>query len=352
MAVLCCKVFLTMASDTFGYIYLVQLKDVKAASGGHLYKVGRTSRPKDRLASYQGALCLLCIPVVDMYTAEQEAIRQLSTSCTLEQGREFFSGPLQAIMQIVSDIVIAVCCEAEIPDRLIKEEELKPKIIRPRQIPGKSHNTPEQVTNLLQANDLSDDEYTSLLLEDEHDELDEWALYKYEYKQNAGVIGDLTIPFVEAYGTEVVCPALLHLQYILMPDYKHLYTVGRNYKKRAELVADVLDALGMKSPFDTETVIPDLMQLWTSTIKHTKMFRNYAEYKSLFNSCRPSKCDWDLKSIVKAVNMVLGSAGIAIANLKREQKVINGKWVSTYKYRLDEEKVQLMMELFKMKSSR
>jgi hypothetical protein len=247
------------------------------------------------------------------------------------------------------------------------------KMVKGSKIPKNEHNTPYARQMLIGARDMSTDEYgdvQKLVLSNNATENDKWDVYKYEYKRNAG-IDKVSDEFMDVYGTRLTCPKLLMLTRVLLPlnsfwhtDTKHsdnnsddIENIDVNVELkgaalRATLVTEVLEALGMKSPFDTETVIPDLMQLWTSTIKHTKMFRNYAEYKSLFNSCRPSKCDWDLNSIVKAVNMVLGSAGIAIAKLKREQKVINGIWVSTYKYSLDKEKVQLMMELFKMKSIR
>jgi hypothetical protein len=53
---------------------------------------------------------------------------------------------------------------------------------------------------------------------------------------------------------------------------------------RAPLVSQTLDALGFRSPFDTDHVVADLMRTWDERLKATPMFAAYNETKALFTN--------------------------------------------------------------------
>jgi hypothetical protein len=116
-------------------------------------------------------------------------------------------------------------------------------------------------------------------------------------------------------------------------------------------VEDVIAALGLRSPFDDETVIPDLMRVFQQSLMLTPMFREYNEQARLFrqgNTCIND--EWDLNKVSKAVNMVLGAAGLKLkpGKEKRTGKEAERKQL-TSDYRLDAEGVAEMVELVKLR---
>ncbi len=116
-------------------------------------------------------------------------------------------------------------------------------------------------------------------------------------------------------------------------------------------VEDVIAALGLRSPFDDETVIPDLMRVFQQSLMLTPMFKEYNEQARLFRQgVAGINDDWDLNKVSKAVNMVLGVVGLKLkpGEEKRKGKGAERKRMAS-NYRLDAECVAEMVELVKLR---
>eukprot|EP00798_Chlamydomonas_sp_ICE-L_P024379 gene24379-biopygen18847 len=81
------------------------------------------------------------------------------------------------------------------------------------------------------------------------------------------------------------------------------------------LIEETLAALGFSSPFDTETVIPNLMTVFDTKLKGTQMFREYNNTARLFSQASCGVRDgWDLCKVSKAVKMILSAVGLDMMN--------------------------------------
>eukprot|EP00798_Chlamydomonas_sp_ICE-L_P005668 gene5668-biopygen609 len=92
------------------------------------------------------------------------------------------------------------------------------------------------------------------------------------------------------------------------------------------LIEETLAALGFSSPFDTETVIPNLMTVFDTKLKGTQMFREYNNTARLFSQASCGVRDgWDLCKVSKAVKMILSAVGLDMMNeTKRVQENVRG----------------------------
>jgi hypothetical protein len=113
-------------------------------------------------------------------------------------------------------------------------------------------------------------------------------------------------------------------------------------------IIDTIKALGFSSPFDTKLIITDLWELFKKSLLPTPMFMDYARKSQLFSkSTKGMTGEWDLNKVVKALNMVLGSAGLALKGTRSRSKKKSVD-LPEMMYCLDEMRVSKMMELVKL----
>jgi hypothetical protein len=205
---------------------------------------------------------------------------------------------------------------------------------------------------LIQARDVTEEEMQALhdrVYGMEADEDDKWADYKAQYKLGWG-IDKIDKAFVDAHGTNARCPKTALLIRTLFPALHinpDVSTIDREGIMKAPLVAEVLEAMGFKSPFDTEHEVSHIMGVWETRLKHTHTFQNYKEHVRLFNQ-RGITGEFDHNKLSKAVNMILGAVGLKLeATVSRSQKA--GLRDRKYTYKLDGDSVSEMIELVKLK---
>jgi hypothetical protein len=188
-------------------------------------------------------------------------------------------------------------------------------------------------------------------------EEDKWRMYVASYKAGWGV-DRIDAEFLEAVGTQPGSPAARLLARVLCPSLRR--TAGAAGACLAEqagvfkvvLVAETIAALGLRSPFDDETQVPDLMATFEASLSQTPMFREYNQNARLFRQGVGGVHDgWDLKKVSKAVNMVLGAVGLKLRATKRERSAGKGgaRKLRTTEYRLEPERVAEMVELVKLR---
>jgi hypothetical protein len=180
---------------------------------------------------------------------------------------------------------------------------------------------------------------------------DKWRHYTDSYKR-AWCLDSIDADFLARHGTLADCPRTQMLARVLCPDMRRPpdedndIEEKRNFLK-VHLVSQVIDALGLKSPFDCETVIPDLMKLFTERLKFTDMFKDYTRTSRLFRSASTGVAKWELKTVVKAVNMVLNATGLSLAGTTVRVQVKKQRSATT-SYRLYSADVAEMTEQVKL----
>lgn len=206
---------------------------------------------------------------------------------------------------------------------------------------------------LLDARDLSNEELEEVrgrIYNNKASEDDKWDFYRANYKCGWGV-DCIDADFVSNNGTEPRSAEAQQLIRVLTPN-RHVSadvpTAERSSILRAPHIADTLRALGFRSPFDTYHKITDLMARWDSQIRNIDMFKHYKTNARLFRGKAIKDEEWDLNKVVKAINMVLGVAGLKIA-CDVARTTINKTRTRSYTYYLDKECVQEMLELVKLR---
>jgi hypothetical protein len=194
----------------------------------------------------------------------------------------------------------------------------------------------------------------SRILSNAASEDDKWRIYAAAYRAGWGV-DRVDEAFVSANGTQlgsseakllarVICPALRSASADLcLAEKTSIFKAGH--------VEDVVRALGLKSPFDVETTVPDLMAAFDATVKHTAMFRQYRDAARLFKARQGELSgEWDARKVSKAINMVLGSVGL---NFGPSDQASTGSGATRKKtavnYRMDPGSVENMLQLVKMR---
>jgi hypothetical protein len=229
--------------------------------------------------------------------------------------------------------------------------------VKPPPLPKGERDTSIQASKLLTAPDLSDDDYDDVVTRiytNSASEEDKWAYYKHCYKEGWG-IDIVTKEFVEKHKTLTRSPHVSQLMRMLLPvhhfvdpDNPDVSVEGQNALNRAKLINDVIEALGLRSPFDTETVITDLMDIWEKKLKHTDMFKNYEDNKLLFNNRNKSKAEWTQQSIVKALSPVFGYIGLSL-DIETKKVGRKGSQKNERKYAINPDQVATMIELCALK---
>ena len=89
------------------------------------------------------------------------------------------------------------------------------------------------------------------------------------------------------------------------------------------------------------------MTLWEAKLKDTEMFKSYQANARLFSS--PGKTqEWNLNTVSKALNMLLGAIGLSLSS-QTKRKQVRGKKTSTTAYKLDAGDVGRMLELVRLR---
>ncbi len=183
---------------------------------------------------------------------------------------------------------------------------------------------------------------------------------KYRLKLSAYLaswgIDKLDADFVRTNGTEIGSPRAKLLARLLCPSLRPQRDADVSMPEKSSifkvvLVAETVRALGVKSPLDCETVIDDLMDVFARRLAGTEMFRNYDRTSQLFRGSEGGvKLPWDLRKVVKAVNMVLGAAGLKVkaASVKRSSM----SSVRKTTYTIDPSAVASITELVKLRLRR
>eukprot|EP00798_Chlamydomonas_sp_ICE-L_P013424 gene13424-biopygen22536 len=91
----------------------------------------------------------------------------------------------------------------------------------------------------------------------------------------------------------------------------NVHTTEHSGLLKIVLIEETLAALGFSSPFDTTTVISNLMTAFDTKLKGTQMFSNFANTARLFSQASCGVRDgWDLRKVSKAVKMILNAVGL------------------------------------------
>ncbi len=124
--------------------------------------------------------------------------------------------------------------------------------------------------------------------------------------------------FIDGHGTQAGNAQVRLLTRVLCPGMRKALNEDVTFDERKAifrvvLVDETIAALGLKSPFDVETVIPDLMTAFKERLLETPMFREYDKHAAMFRMGKAGiRGEWDLRRVSKAVNMVLGAAGLSL----------------------------------------
>jgi hypothetical protein len=122
---------------------------------------------------------------------------------------------------------------------------------------------------------------------------------------------------------------------------------------KAVLVAETVDALGLRSLLDDETVVPNMMEVFEQRVARTRAFVDYARTSKLLGNSSVGNLQWDLRKVIKALNMVLGAAGVRLAGERlRPRSRQPAVRPSFNKYHLDSAAVAEMTELVKLRMRR
>jgi hypothetical protein len=194
-----------------------------------------------------------------------------------------------------------------------------------------------------------------------HDSLasepDKWYTFYVAYMAGWG-IDRVDQAFIERCGTQPASAKAKLLARILCPSLRRAHDsdvglVEQNDIFKVVLVQQTVAALGLRSALDDETVVGDLLGVFRDRLSSTEMFREYARTSKLFRIGDGGvRTPWDLGKVVKAVNMVLGAAGLKLAVSVDARKRSEGGRKRVRTYRLDGEAVAEMTELVKMRLRR
>jgi hypothetical protein len=206
------------------------------------------------------------------------------------------------------------------------------------------------------SDDMSADEYFRQLEARVHGnqatEEDKWSHYARSYSKGWG-LDRIDDAFLRAHGIQPKCPKVAQLIRVLYPPLCAEASLessvsARQSILRTSLIREVLQALGVASPFDTEHVIPDLMQVFDAGLKDTLFFREYKECAANVFDVNARTSAWVLRSIVNALGVVLGSIGLKLESVRKQGRTA-GKKTETYSYSLDAERCAEMLELVRIK---
>ena len=334
-----------------GWLYVVQYPGL-AENNIHMYKVGRTSNLKKRLDGYPaGTILLFQVSTSNMRRAEKamlDALRR-SPDMRVAPGMESFYGPLDVVVAALNDAarLFPPTDRTVLPPRDACDWFLESH----PDVSLSDQRSADRNLELLHQF-LVRHECITLVSKAEMMAHDGAALRNVgasssdlTARSQRGACTDLlTGPSVARMMARVLCPGLERAA----SDTWN--TVERRDINKVPLIRELIAALGMRSPFDDETTVPDLMATFELALMHTALFRDYNTHVRLFRGGIDVgvKGGWDLKKVSKAINMVLGDVGLKLVptTVSRPGRAAARKRTSS-NYRLEPGHVLEMIELVK-----
>ena len=196
--------------------------------------------------------------------------------------------------------------------------------------------------------------YRRVATEDE-----KWAVDAYEYCL-AWRVSRVDLEFLRANGTRAHCSKMSILMRVLRPEAYNpvapsvaLSTRDKTHLLQVGIVKEALDALGFRSPFNTEHVLPGLPRTFdaaTEPLLQLAPFNRWADNAKLFG-CQANK-KWGNKAVSEVLGAVLGAAGIAVTRAVCRSSQGEGGRKRTYTYQLDPDSVNRMQELLALRDGR
>lgn len=210
---------------------------------------------------------------------------------------------------------------------------------------------PTTIKRLLEAPDVNkaeQDAIFSRIRRNKASEQDKYTFYRVQYKAGRGV-DILDEDFVLSNGAQPICIKTQQLIHVLFPHLDmqgDIQTEDKRINMRVPLIVGVVKALGFASPFDTNHIITDLMNVWREGVRHTKMFQDarYHNNRSLFSTHVAKTLVDSLtpQQVVKSINMVLNAIGLSLQRLSK----VNA---SCLDYEMKKSPVKRMIELVKLR---
>lgn len=342
---------------TGGYVYIME------PNGSDMFKVGMCSMIESILSRYKTHCGLFTVTVYRSLHPRTDEKFMHSTLARHRVAAEFFHrgddgvsvfdranvlaqtrmGPPVLVhreqVRLPRTRTLVVPCVTDMSLVLAVEEETKTERGLTRAIAGMLAHSEVGVGDA----DAVELKQRALRPESSVDEL--WMYCAHLYKRSRG-LDRLDGAFLRENGVRFTDPETDMMIAVLYPPTGTLPCTELTAVKAA-LIREVVEALGLASPFDTEHNIPDMMALWKAKIKDTEMFKSYQANARLFSSGGRTK-EWDLKAVIKAVNMVLGGVGIGLTGITT-RKQVRRKRSGTTVYELDTDRVARMLELARLR---
>jgi len=169
--------------------------------------------------------------------------------------------------------------------------------------------------------------------------------YRRRYKRAWG-LRLITREFVASVGTKISCDKADVIRAVLDPTHPD-WCITADVRLRAEHVREILTALGLKGPFDTETVVTSLEPL-----KDTHVFRAWRHASRVFDRRAKPKDEWDAKALADATRTVLGAAGLCLHAVTKKPRGPDGKQRRVRNWTLDADAVAKMSDLVALREGK
>eukprot|EP00891_Asterochloris_glomerata_P005840 jgi/Astpho2/5840/Aster-02351 len=213
---------------------------------------------------------------------------------------------------------------------------------------------------LLHGRDISELEYATMhnnIVRRQASEEEKWLAFRYEYMEAWG-IRMISEAFIDANGTQCGSLRLSRLRRLLQPAAtryclaeRELTPAQKQDIMRVGAVEEVINALGLKGPFDTAHTIEDLSSGEVrERVLNTECFKSWADMRRIFNT-QASKTVWKTSSdVMGTIRVILDSIGLAVSAKRfREREAGTEVRPHSYKYWLSADAANNMQELLALK---
>jgi len=194
---------------------------------------------------------------------------------------------------------------------------------------------------------------------------DKWLDFKATYLEAWG-IKDVDQEFVEKHGCNAAASKKVTLlMRLLFPEFHRQFLDDDAIRMadkvdalKVTCVAEMLEALGVRHPFDADTQIADY---WNNSAAdpvaafessplflNVTAFREYEKTLALFRGEKVVKKKWDRQLVTKTINSVLNAVGLSL-KVKNHQVRTAQDRVRQYTYYLESDDVDEMKELVAIK---
>ena len=353
------------------FVYIVEPR------GSNVFKVGMSLKVETALSRYRTHCGFFVIHFFESEAPRRDEAFMHSELIAHRENAEFFSrGDGDRVIQRAFSLAVSklgnpILVHDEsarerrralvIPrDRTLRPQHFEiEEVLQAASQPAPSEGEPDGMTttirSILEAQDYDAEssglaELQKRIMGNEATEADKWADFKHRYK-SGWAVDRVDEPFLRRNGVQPTSSEVQQLVRVLYPPLcqgsADASVAARASLLKAPLIRDVIDALGLKSPFDTETEIKDLPAVWEKGLKGVEMFRDYPRTAKLFTSAGRTS-EWTVNTISKALGMVLGSVGLSLdSKSKRVQR--KGEKTIIYVYKVNPDKAARMLELVRLK---